>query len=79
MGENGFRNEGNLSWNGRNSRFCINQTKVKWGFNGHMNYPMNLMFLFMDFEKMIDDDLETGLYNLKTALEKQHVLITEIT
>jgi len=45
-------------------------TKVKWGFNGHMAYPMNLMLLFMDFEKMIGDDLQTGLNNLKTNLEK---------
>jgi uncharacterized membrane protein len=47
-----------------------NQTKVKWGFSGHMDYPMNLMMLFMDFEKMIGDDLQTGLNNLKTVLEK---------
>lgn len=47
-----------------------NQTKVKWGFSGHMNYPMNLMMLFMDFEKMIGDDLQTGLNNLKNVLEK---------
>lgn len=45
-------------------------TKVKWGFDGHMNYPMNLMLLCMDFEKMIGDDLQTGLNNLKTNLEK---------
>lgn len=48
-----------------------NQTRVVWGFSGHMDYPMNLMFLFMDMEKMIGDDLETGLINLKTVLEKQ--------
>lgn len=47
-----------------------NQTKVKWGFSGHMDYPMNLMLLFMDFEKMIGDDLQTGLAKLKTELEK---------
>ena len=47
-----------------------NQTKVKWGFSGHMNYPMNIMMLFMDFEKMIGDDLQTGLDKLKTLLEK---------
>ena len=47
-----------------------NQTKVKWGFSGHMNYPMNIMMLFMDFEKMIGDDLQTGLSNLKTVFEK---------
>ena len=47
-----------------------NQTKVKWGFSGHMNYPMNLTMLFMDFDKMIGDDLATGLEKLKTVLEK---------
>jgi len=47
-----------------------NQTKVKWGFSGHMDYPMNLMLLFMDFEKMIGDDLQTGLTKLKSEFEK---------
>ncbi|MFN8257851.1 MAG: SRPBCC family protein [Bacteroidales bacterium] len=47
-----------------------NQTKVTWGFSGHMNYPMNISLLFMDMEKMIGGDLETGLLNLKTELEK---------
>lgn len=47
-----------------------NQTKVKWGFDGKMDYPMNLMLLFMDFEGMIGDDLATGLKNLKDKLEK---------
>ncbi|MEP6262515.1 MAG: SRPBCC family protein [Gillisia sp.] len=46
-----------------------NQTKVTWGFSGHMNYPMNIMMLFMDFEKMIGDDLESGLSNLKSEME----------
>jgi len=47
------------------------QTKVTWGFSGHMNYPMNIMLLFMDMEKMIGGDLETGLRDLKTILEQQ--------
>lgn len=46
------------------------QTKVKWGFTGKMNYPMNLMLLFMDMNKMIGKDFENGLKNLKTILEK---------
>ncbi|MCB9235529.1 MAG: SRPBCC family protein [Bacteroidia bacterium] len=46
-----------------------NQTKVKWGFKGHVDYPMNIMMAFMDFEKMIGDDLSTGLQNLKEILE----------
>ena len=44
------------------------QTKVKWGFNGKMPYPMNIMTLFMG--KGIGDDLGTGLSNLKGVLEK---------
>lgn len=47
-----------------------NQTLVKWGFQGNMQYPMNLMFLFMDFETMIGDDLQFGLENLKTIMEE---------
>lgn len=47
-----------------------NQTKVKWGFNGHMPYPMNLMLVFMDMDKLIGGDLQTGLNNLKNILEK---------
>jgi len=47
-----------------------NTTKVKWGFNGKMKYPMNLMCLFMDMEKMLAPDLQNGLNNLKNILEK---------
>ncbi len=46
-------------------------TKVKWAFHGKMNYPFNLMGLFMNMEKMIGDDFQTGLNNLKAVLEKQ--------
>jgi len=45
-------------------------TKVSWGFRGKMAYPMNLMFLFMDFEQIIGEDLQTGLDKLKVVLEK---------
>jgi hypothetical protein len=47
-----------------------NQTRVRWGFSGHMAYPMNLMMLFMNFEEMIGGDFETGLVRLKEELEK---------
>ncbi|NMP31171.1 SRPBCC family protein [Thalassotalea sp. M1531] len=47
-----------------------NQTKVKWAFQGNMDYPMNIMLLFMDFEKIIGDDLQLGLDNLKVILEE---------
>jgi hypothetical protein len=45
-------------------------TKVKWAFEGRMMYPMNIMRLFMNMDKVIGDDLETGLKNLKAILEK---------
>ena len=45
-------------------------TKVSWSFDSKMAYPMNLMKLFMDMEKMVGDDFSTGLANLKTVLEK---------
>lgn len=48
-----------------------NETNVIWGFKGKMNYPMNFMLLFMNMEKMLGDDLQTGLVDLKTILEKQ--------
>lgn len=47
-----------------------NQTQVEWGFLGDMKYPMNLMLLFMNFDKMLGGDLETGLNRLKENLEK---------
>lgn len=50
-----------------------NETLVKWGFTGRMNYPMNLMFLFMNFEEMIGNDLQTGLVNLKNIMERNEL------
>ncbi len=48
-----------------------NQTMVVWGFEGKMDYPMNLMLLFMDMEEMIGNDLQEGLENLKVILENK--------
>ncbi len=47
------------------------QTKVTWLFSSAMKYPMNIMLLFMNFEKMLGKDMEESLQNLKTVLEKQ--------
>ncbi len=46
------------------------QTRIEWKFNGKMKYPMNLMLLFMNMNKMVGNDLEKGLQNLKKILEK---------
>lgn len=45
-------------------------TLVKWGFEGRIDYPMNLAFLFMDIDDMLGKDLNQGLANLKGILEK---------
>ena len=45
-------------------------TNVTWGIKSKMKYPMNIMLLFMNMEKMIGNDLEIGLNNLKSVLEK---------
>ncbi|WCT12677.1 SRPBCC family protein [Mucilaginibacter jinjuensis] len=47
----------------------LNKTKVTWTFTSKMAYPMNIMLLFMNMDKMIGGDLETGLVNLKNVLE----------
>jgi hypothetical protein len=47
------------------------QTKVTWGIHGNMPYPMNIMQLFIDMDKMLGKDFEDGLSNLKTILEKK--------
>ena len=47
-----------------------NQTTVKWGFNGKMNYPMNLMLMFMNMDEMLGKDMAEGLNNLKGVMEK---------
>jgi Polyketide cyclase / dehydrase and lipid transport len=47
-----------------------NSTKVTWGFESKMNYPMNVMKLFMNMNEMVGKDFSTGLTNLKAVLEK---------
>lgn len=46
------------------------RTKVKWGFSGHMDYPMNLFLLTVDMDKEVGGAMDTGLKELKTILEK---------
>jgi Polyketide cyclase / dehydrase and lipid transport len=45
-------------------------TKVKWGMSGTMAYPTNAVMWFMDMNKVIGGDLDTGLTALKGILEK---------
>jgi hypothetical protein len=45
------------------------ETRVTWKFDSRMNYPMNIMLLFMNMDKMVGNDLAKGLVNLKQVLE----------
>lgn len=48
----------------------VTQTKVKWGVDGKMHYPMNIMLPMMNMNKMLGSDLQSNLNNLKILLEK---------
>jgi len=47
-----------------------NQTQIRWGMSSSMKYPMNVMLLFMNMDKMLGKDLEISLNKLKGILEK---------
>ncbi len=46
------------------------QTKVKWGIYNDVKYPMKVMRLFMNMDKMIGKDFDKGLAKLKEVMEK---------
>jgi len=45
-------------------------TTVKWIFSGNKKYPMKVMHLLFNLDKMLGKDMQTSLNNLKTVLEK---------
>ena len=49
-----------------------NETLVTWGMMSTMKYPLNLMLLFMNMDKLLGRDLETSLLTLKKVLEKNN-------
>ncbi|MFN5415491.1 MAG: SRPBCC family protein [Flavobacteriia bacterium] len=53
----------------RTTSISANETKVNWGMESKMNYPMNAIMLFVNFENILGKDLEISLNNLKTILE----------
>jgi len=46
------------------------QTSVRWVMDGPSPYMMKVMSVFMNMDKMIGDDFDKGLANLKVAVEK---------
>lgn len=47
------------------------ETKVTWNFAGKVSYPMNISLLFLNMEITVGKQLNEGLVNLKTILERQ--------
>jgi hypothetical protein len=47
-----------------------NKTLVKWGIFCEMKFPMNIMGLFIPFEKGMRKELDKGLAQMKTNLEQ---------
>lgn len=48
-----------------------NQSKVTWGMSSRMNYPMNLMLLFVNMDGMLGKSMEESLELLKGILEEK--------
>lgn len=47
------------------------QTRVDWVFKGVRNYPMKVMHSVLNLKKVLGNDLQTSLDNLKAVLEQQ--------
>ena len=46
------------------------QTNVTWGMSSTMKYPMNIMLLFMNMDKVLGKDIQISLQTLKEMLER---------
>ena len=45
-------------------------TKIVWGVKGVHRFPASVLMLFYGMDRAVGRDFETGLYNLKTILER---------
>ncbi len=48
------------------------RTKMVWGVKGVHKFPASVLMLFYGMDRALGKDFETGLYNLKTYLERKH-------
>jgi hypothetical protein len=49
---------------------AANQTKLTWTYHSGMNWPMNVMLLFMNMEKVVGPDIEESMRNIKKQVEQ---------
>jgi uncharacterized protein YndB with AHSA1/START domain len=48
------------------------QTRLKWGMATRLKYPMNIMLLFMNMDKVLGKDIQSSLATLKAILENEN-------
>ena len=48
-----------------------NATKVKWSFSGRFDYPANALMPLIGIEKMLGNDMQKSLEDLKVILENK--------
>lgn len=48
-----------------------NSTKLTWSLHSGMKWPMNIMLLFMDMDRIIGKDIEATLDNIKRNKEEK--------
>lgn len=46
-------------------------TKMVWGLKGVHRFPASVLMLFYGMDRAVGKDFETGLYNLKTIMERK--------
>lgn len=49
-----------------------NKTKMVWGVRGYLAFPLTIISLFYSVEKLLGNDFEKGLINLKSILESRN-------
>jgi hypothetical protein len=54
----------------RTEPLSTDQTRVTWAMNSKMRYPMNIILMFINMDKMLGKDIETSLVTLKGNLER---------
>lgn len=48
-----------------------NKSKIVWGVRGLLPFPLSIISIFYSVDKLLGNDLEKGLINLKTILESK--------
>lgn len=48
------------------------KSKIVWGVRGFFPFPLSIISIFYCVDKLLGDDLEKGLINLKAIMESRN-------